>query len=180
MKKEEVIAATVRYQLFDGLCTSPGSTTLRRGDLMTHIRFTIHLPPVAQQRARSRAVVQSNGKPIAMAYKAGKQRKEERKLEAMLYEHRPPEPLTGQVWLGVKFFLQIPKSKSKKWKAEALTGSIRPCGKPDLSNLLKNIEDVGNGVFWKDDSLIVGYLPGTGKYYGEVPRYEVTIVANGE
>jgi Holliday junction resolvase RusA-like endonuclease len=144
---------------------------------MTNLRFTINLPPKSQMRSRSRAVVQDNGNAIAMNYKAGKQRKEERKLEALLYEHRPAQPLDGQVWLGVKAYLPIPTSKSKKWKAAAAAGLIRPTVKPDLDNLLKQIKDCMTGIFWVDDKLVVGYLPGTGKYYSDVARWEIEVVS---
>jgi len=147
---------------------------------MIRLRFTVTIPPMAQQRSRSRAVVQEDGKALAMNYKSGQQRKQERKLEALLYEHRPQEPLPGQVWLGVKAYLPIPESKPKKFKAEAMAGLRRPEIKPDLSNLIKQIEDVMNGVFWLDDKQIVGYLPGTGKYYGDPPRWEIEIIGHGK
>jgi Holliday junction resolvase RusA-like endonuclease len=145
---------------------------------MIHLRFTLTLPPTAQQRARSRAVVRNgDDKAIAMSYKSGKQRQQERKLEALLYEHRPPEPLTGPVFLGVKAYMPIPVSKPKKWKAEALAGTIRPTTRPDLDNLLKQLKDCMTGIFWTDDKQVVGYLPGTGKYYGDPVRWEVELHA---
>jgi Holliday junction resolvase RusA-like endonuclease len=146
---------------------------------MTHIRFTITLPPKAQMRSRSRAVTTDDGKAFAMNYKAGKQRGEERKLEALLYEHRPAQPFDGPVWLGVKAYLPIPQSKSKGWKAEALAGVVRPTTKPDLDNLLKQIKDCMTGIMWLDDKQVVGYLPGTGKYYGNPVRWEIEIIAQG-
>ena len=144
---------------------------------MIHLKFTITLPPKAQMRSRSRAVSTDDGKTFAMNYKAGKQRKEERKLEALLYEHRPAQPIEGQVWLGVKAYLPIPTSKPKKWKADAAEGLIRPTTKPDLDNLLKQITDCLTGIMWIDDKQVVGYLPGTGKYYAENARWEVEVVS---
>jgi Holliday junction resolvase RusA-like endonuclease len=138
------------------------------------MQFTIILEPKGQKRARSRAI-NSNGRSYAMTYKDKGQRLEEDKLITLMYAHRPPQPLQGPLALGVKAYLPIPKSKPKKWQAEALAGLIRPTTKPDLDNCIKNLKDVCKGVFWEDDKQVVEYLPGTGKYYGEPARWEITI-----
>jgi Holliday junction resolvase RusA-like endonuclease len=144
------------------------------------MKFTIILEPKGQKRARGRAFL-VNGRAMA-----GKPRKddeqllEEEKLLTLLYAHRPPEPLPGPLMLGVKAYLPIPKSKSKKWQAAALSGDIRPTTKPDLDNCLKHLKDVCKEVFWQDDKQVVEYLPGTGKYYGEPARWEIEILTLDE
>ena len=139
------------------------------------MKFTIVLPPQAQKRARSRAIT-SNGRAYAMTYKAPGQRQQENKLMALMYQHRPPQPLQGPLALGVKAYLPIPESKPKKFKAAALAGEIRPITKPDLDNVLKHFKDCCKGVFWEDDKQVVEYLPGTGKYYGYPARWEIEII----
>ena len=69
----------------------------------------------------------------------------------------------------------IPKGFSKKKKDAAIMEEIRPVTKPDLSNYMKSVEDALNGIIWQDDNQIVGYLEGTGKYYGMEPRIEITV-----
>jgi len=139
------------------------------------VKFTIILEPKGQKRARGRAFV-VGGRAIA-----GKPRKdeeqllEEEKLLALMYAYRPPEPLQGPLVLGIKAYLPIPRSKSRKWQAAALAGEIRPTTKPDLDNCIKNLKDVCKGVFWLDDKQVVEYLPGTGKYYGDPSRWEIEI-----
>src|SRR5271157_1026789 len=96
------------------------------------LRFTIPIAPKAQKRDRigSRA---GHG----FSYKDKGQRLEEDKLSALMYQHRPPQPLTGALELWVKVFQKIPDSWSKKKKALALAGEVRPTGRPDASNYLK-------------------------------------------
>ena len=57
---------------------------------------------------------------------------------------------TGASYLG------IPTSWNKKKRMEAAQGLIRPTGKRsgDLDNLVKMIQDAGNGILWADDSII--------------------------
>jgi len=141
---------------------------------MEGLRFTILLPPSGQKRARNRAV-QSEGRNFSMTYKDKGQRLEEEKLVNLLFEHRPPVPFSGPLAFGLRAYLPVPKSKSKKFRAAALAGEIRPTKKPDLDNLVKNIKDVLKGAFWTDDALVVEYLPGTGKYYGDPARWEIEI-----
>jgi Holliday junction resolvase RusA-like endonuclease len=140
------------------------------------MKFTIVLEPQGQKRARGTAFIKK-GKAVA-----GKPRKdtgqvvEENKLLALMYSYRPSEPLHGPVLLGVRAFLPIPPSKSKKWQAAALAGEIRPIVKPDLDNCIKHLKDVCKGVFWDDDKQVIEYLPGVGKYYGAPARWEIEIV----
>jgi Holliday junction resolvase RusA-like endonuclease len=139
------------------------------------MKFTIILPPKGQMRDRSRVNFTKGGRPFNQNYKDPDQRLEERKMVSLMLAHRPPAPLTGPLVFGMKAFLPVPASKSKKFKAEALAGQIRPTTTPDLDNLLKNIKDTMKGIFWLDDKQIVGYTGDTGKYYGEPARWEIEI-----
>lgn len=68
-------------------------------------------------------------------------------------------------------YMGIPKSKSKKFKQAALEKVERPTKKPDLSNIVKGVEDALNGLLYKDDSQIVNLT--LEKYYSDEPRLEV-------
>ncbi|MCL1789899.1 MAG: RusA family crossover junction endodeoxyribonuclease [Peptococcaceae bacterium] len=84
-------------------------------------------------------------------------------------------PLDGPVVLGVAVYRPIPKSWAKKKRLDAIKGRIKPTSRPDLGNYIKGIEDALNGVAWLDDSQVVEYAPGTGKYYSERPRVVITV-----
>lgn len=62
------------------------------------------------------------------------------------------EPLEGPLRLELTFAYVLPKKTSKKQR-EALQGAYRD-SKPDLSNLIKFVEDALNGILWKDDAQI--------------------------
>ena len=82
--------------------------------------------------------------------------------------------MTGAVLLSLRIYRAIPKSMSKKKREAALEGKLRPTTKPDVSNVLKGVEDALKGVWYADDSQIVGY--GTlGKWYDKQPRIEITM-----
>lgn len=139
---------------------------------MNKIKIILPIKPVAQMRARHTA---QGG--FVRTYKAPEQAKAEQSLIACLLPLRPPEPLQGPLRLGVRAYLPIPRCKSGKWKAAAAAGEIRPIVKPDLDNLLKHIEDcLTVAGFWHDDRQVVEYLPGTGKYYSTIPRWEIEIM----
>jgi len=91
----------------------------------------------------------------------------------MLEQHRPEKPLEGALELRVICYLPIPKSKTKKFKAAAIAGEERPTGKPDCDNMLKNIEDIMEGIFYRNDSQIVTET--VHKFYSGNPRWEITL-----
>lgn len=61
------------------------------------------------------------------------------------------ELLTGPVMIELEIFHGVPQSMSKKRKALALAGEIKPMRTPDTDNVLKAICDGCNGVVWRDD-----------------------------
>lgn len=79
----------------------------------------------------------------------------------------------GAVEMVVNIYTEIPKSVSKKKRAEMLLNK-RPITKTgDIDNLFKAISDALNGLAYDDDSQIVdGYIH---KYYSEQARAEIII-----
>jgi len=132
------------------------------------IKLTIPIEPKGQKRFRAAA---HGGH--ARTYKDSEQARYEGKIAALLAQHRPEFPLEGPLSVTVRCYLPIPQSKPKGWKHDAKLHLIRPTGKPDVSNLLKNIEDVMNGVFWRDDAQII--RAAVTKWYGDNPRWEIEI-----
>jgi Holliday junction resolvase RusA-like endonuclease len=64
-------------------------------------------------------------------------------------------PILGPVRMTITFFRAIPASWSKQKQAMASMSTVYPTSKPDLSNLLKQVEDALNGTAYKDDSQLV-------------------------
>ena len=64
----------------------------------------------------------------------------------------PEGPLQGPLVLYVKFLFAMPESWTEKRKGAA----YKTChvGRPDRDNLVKLVKDAGNGILWRDDSLI--------------------------
>jgi Holliday junction resolvase RusA-like endonuclease len=85
--------------------------------------------------------------------------------------NRPPIEMPVKV--RCSFEMPIPKSTSKKKSWAMIKDEIKHTKKPDISNLIKFIEDCLNGVVWKDDSQII-YLAG-GKFYSEEPKTIIMI-----
>ena len=135
----------------------------------------IVIPIVPTAQARPRFSTQAG---FVRAHKSKDQIDNERTLESFLLEHRPAKPLEGAICLGVRAYLPIPVSKSKKWKAQALAGWVRPTVKPDLDNIIKQIKDAMTRLqFWRDDKQVVEFQLGTGKYYddGAGARWVISI-----
>jgi Holliday junction resolvase RusA-like endonuclease len=78
----------------------------------------------------------------------------------------------GPLRLEIDFYFTPPESWSDR-KKEGCYGTPH-IFKPDTSNLLKLIEDVGNGIIWKDDCLIA--YTNISKTYDRVARTEFRII----
>jgi len=61
------------------------------------------------------------------------------------------KPLENEVFIKIDFFYEIPKSWTKKKKAEAMWHK----SKPDIDNLVKTVLDGLNGIGFKDDGQVV-------------------------
>lgn len=81
--------------------------------------------------------------------------------------------LAGALIVVISADIAIPKSKPKKWRAQALARQIQPVTKPDLDNIVKGICDALNGVVYVDDSQIVELQ--IAKLYSERPRVTIRI-----
>lgn len=108
---------------------------------MMEYEFTIPGTPIAKHRPRfarrGKFVVTYNDQETA----------EGRWLWDLKQQWRQA-PITEPLKLEVHFYMPIPKYLMKKW---AVTPHLK---KPDISNLLKFLEDCCNGTLWKDDSQI--------------------------
>ena len=85
-------------------------------------------------------------------------------------------PLEGALALIMTAVFPVPASWSKKKRASALLGDLRPTGKPDCDNMLKTV-DALNQIVWRDDAQIVSAL--VMKEYGEQPGVTITVNAVG-
>jgi len=84
--------------------------------------------------------------------------------------NKPKEPITGGIYLKVRFVMPL----AKKWyRTGKYAGNLKDntpyahIFTPDIDNLLKFVMDAANKVIWKDDSQIWKvYME---KVYGEEP-----------
>jgi Holliday junction resolvase RusA-like endonuclease len=79
----------------------------------------------------------------------------------------------GPVALAVDAIFSVPASWSNTKKQQALTGIVRPTGKPDADNIVKAVGDALNEIVWRDDSQVVDCR--IRKFYGAAPMLRITI-----
>ncbi len=128
------------------------------------VKFTVIGLPVTQGSMKA-LMSKSTRKPIVVADHETELRGWRRWVawearKAMGARH----PFQGPVKLSVRFVLPRPKSVTREL----------PCVRPDLSKMLRAIEDAMTSIVYRDDSLICEYGP-TGKIYGSPPRAEVEV-----
>lgn len=136
--------------------------------MSSEIHITLDVEPKGQMRPR----FFSAGK-VTKTYKHKDQKAEESKLLGLLYQHAPAQPFDGPLSLKIDAFLPIPKSWPKWKQRAAIEGDVRPSKKPDWDNIGKQICDVFNGIFWRDDQQIVEAT--VGKRYSLYPRWEIEV-----
>lgn len=91
--------------------------------------------------------------------------------------HGSPKPLEGPVKLEVAFYFQMPKVMLKKYNRDPdAFQDWEHTKRPDLSNLIKFVEDSLNGIAYHDDAQICCIE--SNKYYDpEEPRTIISIYA---
>lgn len=87
-------------------------------------------------------------------------------------------PLTEPVSMSITAYVQPPKSMSKKRRAEALEGTLKPTTRPDADNYAKAALDGCNAIIFRDDSLVTDLI--VRKRYSERPRLVITVETEAE
>jgi Holliday junction resolvase RusA-like endonuclease len=82
-------------------------------------------------------------------------------------------PVVGPVLLSVTAYVAMPKSLSKKARAEALDGIRKPVTRPDADNYAKAALDGCNGILFRDDSQVTDLI--VRKRYSAAPRLVITM-----
>jgi len=124
-------------------------------------RYVIELDPLALARPRM-----GNGNVF------DSQKKEKLYYGLYLARLHGDRPFyKGPIHLEVTFYMRIPKMSNRKMECLEDKWHIT---RPDISNCLKFIEDVGIGILYEDDSIICSEL--VMKRYSMKPRIEFSIV----
>lgn len=141
---------------------------------MTVLRFTI--PGEVKAWSRAGLGRTASGKPMHFTPKAT--RRNEAAWAAAAYEAlRGGAPLEGPLQVFVTARFMPPKSAPKKTLAGMLSGHIFPTRRPDLDNVLKNLDGL-NGVAFRDDAQVVQIT--AAKVYAESAGVDVTIIPMGD
>ena len=85
------------------------------------------------------------------------------------------KPYVCPIRLNCTFYIETPKSWSKKKRLEALEGRILPTSRPDLDNYVKAVLDGLNEILYNDDSQVIE-ISARKKYNG---HGSCTILAEG-
>jgi Holliday junction resolvase RusA-like endonuclease len=131
---------------------------------MTAHTIFIPIAPVPAPRPR---VVRIGGKSVAYndpkytAYKYS---------IGLIAKSKIKKPLPESVCIKIEFFYQIPKSWTKKEKAEAKWHT----SKPDIDNLIKGCMDALNGIAYEDDSQVVQVS--ARKQYAQFSGVQINVV----
>lgn len=136
------------------------------------IEFTVPGEPVAQGRPRFStrgSFVKAYDPEKSKSYKAYV-----KLVAAAAMSERSLKPLDGAIAVSIRAYVSVPKSKSKKFRENALKGLEHPTKKPDCDNIAKILLDAMTGIVYEDDKQIVRLV--VEKYYDEVPRVEVAIL----
>lgn len=132
------------------------------------IQFTVWGDAVGQGRPRF-----SRAGGFVKAYDPPDSREYKKYVKLMASQNRPHKPIEGPIELKLVIYRPLLKSMSKKKKAEAVAGTLRPIKKPDVDNVAKGIMDAMTGIIWADDKQVVSLQ--VSKFYSDRPRVEVQV-----
>lgn len=138
--------------------------------------------PHPQGRPRAR-IVREGFRQRASVYEAPEDTEWKRMAAATMrvmlqrFDLRQPLFAEGALELHLGLYFELPKTYHRKRQPVLRAAHVV---KPDASNVLKAVEDAGNGVLWDDDSriarVVVEKLMGA---QGEQPRVELHVFRVG-
>lgn len=142
------------------------------------ISFTVYGEPIPWKRARAKSHKvkdeKSGKEKTTVHFFEDKKITEYKKKVISAFEESGGKVYEKDVPLrmSVRFYLQVPKSASKK-KVADLISKFFPTKRPDNDNLYKGIADALNGIAYYDDSQIV--ITHIYKLWSINPRAEISI-----
>lgn len=119
---------------------------------MRHLDFSIQMKPIGQPRPRFARV--GGG---VRTYSTKKQQYAEQMIRLAWVQAGEPRLDGGAVSLTLTAFIQRPASHLRKNNMLTAEGKRHPypAKRPDLSNIVKLVEDALNGCAWSDDAMII-------------------------
>jgi Holliday junction resolvase RusA-like endonuclease len=147
---------------------------LDRSTVNNTICVTLPGDPRGKGRHRSRIVVARDKRQFIHNYPDTETKKYEERLRyAALLAMSGHAMLSGalEVWVVARF--AVPASWSNKRREQALSGAIRPTGKPDYDNIAKVATDSFSGIIYADDAQVVECT--ISKIYSRDPSLTVTV-----
>lgn len=135
------------------------------GDGEVKVQFIIPGKPMGKQRARTLKTGRSYTPKETVNYET---------LVKLAYSQLENKKyFEGPLKVYITAYFSIPTSTSKGKTNLMMSGKMRPTKKPDMSNIIKIIEDALNGIAYKDDCQIVEVV--ADKFYSTMPRVEVEL-----
>ena len=160
------------------------------------IEFTVYGQPQPAGSKRAFAIRKASGTPTGQVVvtddnprsRSWKQEVRSKAAEAMrdaAIEERggfdpSPDFLAGPLYLVLRFYLRRPQGHYGTGRnAEVVKPSApeRPIVKPDLTKLVRAVEDAMTGIVWRDDASVVAQM--VTKHYGAPERVEVEVGSVG-
>ncbi len=131
-------------------------------------------PVRGKGRHRSRIAKARDGRTFIANYADTATKSYEGMLRAEASDAMDGRPLIdGPVLVKIVAVFAVPASWSKRKRADALAGVIRPTVKPDADNIMKTIDSL-NGIVFRDDAQVVTAT--VRKVYGERPGLHIEII----
>lgn len=136
------------------------------------IEFEIAWEPRPKQGDRTRVAYSKSGKPFVAHAPDAKVKQDATNLAALMAPYVPPEPLEGPLLLCLAFEYPFNKSHGKRKRD---LGILYKPTKPDLTNLIKQVEDVmQSSRFFINDSQIAATF--AGKAHRKAARLRVRLL----
>ena len=138
------------------------------------IHISLPGPVRGKGRHRSRIAKAKDGRQFISNYSDKPTVSYEGMLRSVAYvEMDCARLLDGPVMVKILAVFAVPASWSRRKRAEALDGTIRPTVKPDWDNIAK-LTDALNGIVWADDKQVVSAT--VRKVYGERPGLHIEVL----